>query len=66
MNIVEGDCQICGSRQQVRHALVRWAPPIRPTFEAVDRCADVAGCRERVMLAGDEWPVVEREPAYQP
>lgn len=56
-----GVCDICGERATIRAAVVRWRPPIMPTFEAVDRCADATGCRARVETRGDEWPVLERD-----
>lgn len=59
--VVIGRCDICGNNQAaIRHAIVAWVPPLHPTFEAVDRCEDVAACRARVAANGDEWPVNEK------
>jgi hypothetical protein len=43
--------------------LVHWRPPVPGDFpwDVVPRCIDRTACAERVKLAGDVWPLVERD-----
>jgi hypothetical protein len=54
-----GMCEICGDRQTVRHAVVAWVQPVGGRYESIDRCVDVAACKERVAMNGDPWPVID-------
>lgn len=54
-------CLLCGAEgPQVRIALVEWIDPEdgKP-FAAIPRCSDVPGCRSRVELEGESWPITE-------
>jgi hypothetical protein len=56
-------CDICGAQgQPVRQRVVEWRMPIgQVRFEHVTICRDEARCRERVMEAGNEWPLLDPE-----
>ena len=39
-----------------------WARMRDGRYEALIRCTDRVGCRQRVEFVGDEWPIDERTP----
>jgi hypothetical protein len=50
-------CDLCGlASLDVRPGLARYPEGWR----SVLRCANHAACRERVYLAGEKWPLMER------
>lgn len=55
-----GICDLCGSRERIRHALVAWKSLALP-FGDIDRCEDEVACRARVASQGNEWPIRERQ-----
>ncbi len=62
MNLV---CDICGTTSpDVRPGVVSWLAPLGQRYNAVNRCTDHAACKERVLLSGEEWPILE--PAERP
>ena len=63
---MRGQCDLCGSTQDVRYALVRWRLGATATpFENLARCTDRAACRLRVETRGEEWLVEDPEEALQ-
>lgn len=49
-------CDLCGNPSlDVRPAIAEYPDGYR----SIHRCSDHEACRERVFLAGEEWPLVE-------
>jgi hypothetical protein len=63
---MKSTCDLCGIRdERVRHGLVIWKDLAQP-YNDIDRCEDHDACRERVILQGNEWPILDRTPIRHP